>query len=91
MNLGQNTGKITLYACDGIAVQCTTGHVDSNYCFNQALTVFRHMLCQELEYYGPGTFQQQLDKAYKDFNRFSRSNKMDQSQPPFKESKVPWY
>ena len=49
------------------------------------------MLCQELEYYGPGTFQQQLDKAYKDFNRFSRSNKMDQSQPPFKESKVPWY
>ncbi|CAL1171269.1 unnamed protein product [Cladocopium goreaui] len=50
----------------------------------------RQMLCQELEYFGPGTFQQQLDKAYKDFVGFSRANKMDQSQPPFKEWKVPW-
>lgn len=50
----------------------------------------RQMLCQELEYFGPGTFQQQLDKAYKNFVGFSRANKMDQSQPPFKESKVPW-
>ena len=51
----------------------------------------RHMLCQELEYYGPGTFQQQLDKAYKDFLGFCRAKKMDQSQPPFKESKVSWW
>lgn len=49
------------------------------------------MLCQELEYFGPGTFQQQLDQAYKDFQTFCRANKLDQSQPPFKESKVPGY
>ena len=48
------------------------------------------MLCQQLEYFGPGTFQQQLDKAYKDFIAFARTNKMDHSQPPFKESKVTW-
>lgn len=48
------------------------------------------MLCQQLEYFGPGTFQQQLDNAYKDFIAFARTNKMDHSQPPFKESKVTW-
>ena len=30
------------------------------------------------------------DKAYKDFIAFARTNKMDHSQPPFKESKVTW-
>ena len=53
-------------------------------------TTSRMMLCQQLEYFGPGTFQQQLDKAYKDFIAFARTNKMDHSQPPFKESKVTW-
>jgi hypothetical protein len=46
------------------------------------------LLSQVLEFYGTGTFQQQLDNAYKDFVRFSREKRMDQSQPPFKESKV---
>ena len=48
----------------------------------------RTMLCEELEYWGPGSFQQQLDKAYQDFVAFCRARKLDQSQPPFKESKA---
>ena len=31
-----------------------------------------------------------LDKAYQDFIVFCRAHKLDQSQPPFKESKAPW-
>ena len=45
------------------------------------------MLAEQLEFWGPGTFQQQLDKAYDDFIAYCHLKKMDQSQPPFKESK----
>ena len=50
------------------------------------------MLAQELKRWGEGTFQQQLDKAYKDFTSFCRAKKLHHSQPPFKVSKmtVPW-
>ena len=50
----------------------------------------RKMLCEQLAYFGPGTFQQQLDIAYKDFVAFCRSKKLEHSQPAFKESKAPW-
>ena len=48
------------------------------------------MLAEQLEYWGPGTFQQQLDHAYDDFIRYCRRNKLGHSQPPFKVSKVFW-
>ena len=48
------------------------------------------MLAEHMEYWGPGTFQQQLDKAFDDFLAYCRLKKLDQSQPPFKESKVFW-
>lgn len=47
------------------------------------------MLTEELEYFGPGSFQYQLDEAYKNFVAFCRSRRLDHSQPPFKASKVP--
>ena len=58
---------------------------------NKRHTSLRTMLCQRLEYFGPGTFQQQLDEAYKDFVGFCKANKLEHSQPPFKESKVAWF
>jgi hypothetical protein len=48
------------------------------------------MLAEQMEYWGPGTFQQQLDHAYDDFVRYCRRNKLGHSQPPFKVSKVVW-
>ena len=50
----------------------------------------RTMLVEEMEFFGPGTFQQQLDSAYKDFVSFCRDRKLKHSQPPFRENKVLW-
>ncbi|CAL1134099.1 unnamed protein product [Cladocopium goreaui] len=41
------------------------------------------LLLEELQYFGAGTFVQQLDNAYKSFLDFCRMNKVKHSQPPF--------
>ncbi|CAL1127244.1 unnamed protein product [Cladocopium goreaui] len=46
------------------------------------------MLAQQLNWWGPGTFQEQLEKAYQDFVAYCRTKKLGHSQPPFKLSKV---
>ena len=50
----------------------------------------RIMLAQQLNWWGPGTFQEQLEKAYQDFVAYCRTKKLGHSQPPFKLSKVFW-
>lgn len=56
-----------------------------------SLAALRTMLTEQLEYYGHGSFQDQLDNAYADFIAYARRNKLDHSQPPFKASKVFWH
>ncbi|CAL1132282.1 unnamed protein product [Cladocopium goreaui] len=41
------------------------------------------LLCEDFEYFGTGTFAEQLDVAYQDFLAFCRSKRIPHSQPPF--------
>ena len=50
----------------------------------------RLLLCDDLEFFGPGTFEQKLDSAYKDFLAYCKRHKVNHSQPPFLPKMVPW-
>ena len=50
----------------------------------------RILLAEELQYFGPGTFDNQIDRAYKHFTSFCRSRKIQHSQPPFTRKMVTW-
>lgn len=41
------------------------------------------LLAEELQYFGPDTFGDQIDRAYQHFTSFCRSRKIQHSQPPF--------
>ena len=43
----------------------------------------RKILCEELQHYGPGDFQAQLDCAYSDFRAWCTSRSISHSQVPF--------
>lgn len=43
----------------------------------------RVLLVERMKYFGDGSFEQQLDRAYKDFVGFCRQRKLQHSQPPF--------
>jgi len=50
----------------------------------------RILLCEDLGYFGGGTFEQQLDRAYKDFLAYCIRHKIQHSQPPFLPKMVFW-
>ena len=50
----------------------------------------RILLCEDLEWFGAGTLQDQLDVAYPRYVRYCKVNKVKQSQPPFTEKMVIW-
>ena len=50
----------------------------------------RWLLTEELEYFGPGAFGDQLDAAYKHFVSFCRSQHIRHSQAPFLPKMVTW-
>ncbi|CAK9045248.1 unnamed protein product [Durusdinium trenchii] len=45
--------------------------------------VARLLLCEDFQYYGAGTFAEQLDVAYRDFVGLCRARRIKHSQPPF--------
>ena len=49
------------------------------------------MLCEELQWYGPGPFQRQLDQAYGDFISFCKARKIPHSQPPWTTKLESWH
>ena len=52
--------------------------------------LLRVLLTEELEYFGAGTFSDQLDVAYKHFLGFCRSRRIHHSQAPFVPKMVSW-
>ncbi|CAK9073902.1 unnamed protein product [Durusdinium trenchii] len=46
------------------------------------------LLAERVGHFGPGSFQDQLDRAYKDFVAYCRRHRLHHSQPPFKEKHV---
>ena len=50
----------------------------------------RLLLCEDLQYFGAGSFGDQLDVAYKDFVAYCKVQKIKHSQPPFLPKMVLW-
>ena len=50
----------------------------------------RLLLCEDLQWFGAGTLQDQLDIAYDRYRAYCRVNRVKQSQPPFKVKMVTW-
>ena len=50
----------------------------------------RLLLCEDLQYFGPGSLSDQMDVAYKEFLSFCSARKIYHSQPPFVPKMVAW-
>lgn len=54
-------------------------------------SMLRMLLCEELNFFGPGDLPTKLEAAYGHFIKFCREHKIRHSQPPFKIKTVAWH